>query len=460
MGRILNFIENRDITVFAVVLLLMLVGSLTVFSTTFFPEREVSDLFFKQVLFYGVGFSALIVFSFLNYSYFLKGAVQLGVFLATVGLLVLVLMIGVEIYGAKRWIDFAGVTIQASEFSKLAIILCTSYLLHQYKNYYRVGKKKFYLSILNWIFSKRSLYLLGLIGLISTIFILIFLQNSLGNSLINLFIFGSIIFFNIEFRDRFKYYFLIGILSILLGSGIIVLSNNFLVIYNIKIDIVLIVLLLFFCAFLLFRFKINIILLIASVSLLFLPSFLSFAYENILADYQRGRIETYLNPDEDSEFGSSWNREQALIAIGSAGALGKGLLQGTQTNYQYLPFSYTDFAYAAIVEQFGFIGSVIIFSLFIVLFWRLSIIIKSSNSAFGKNIAIGVTFMIFFNFFQHIGMNLGVLPITGVPLPLISYGGSSIIVTLIGIGLCLSIYKFGELERARVSKIDFKSAII
>jgi len=158
-----------------------------------------------------------------------------------------------------------------------------------------------------------------------------------------------------------------------------------------------------------------------------------------LKDFQKNRIISFLNPTIDSS-GINYQANQALIAIGSGGILGKGFGKGTQVQYGFLPGGQTDFIFAAICEDFGILSGCILILLYIILFWRLiNISFKIQNDNFSKLLIAGALISISVQSFINIGMNLNLLPITGIPLPFVSYGGSSLIVSLMLIGIVESI---------------------
>jgi len=155
-------------------------------------------------------------------------------------------------------------------------------------------------------------------------------------------------------------------------------------------------------------------------------------------DYQKERILTFINPQLDP-LGSGYHITQSIIAIGSGGFYGKGLGQGSQSQLLFLPEAQTDFIFAAIGEELGFIGIIFLIILFGILFQRLLVIFQEANDNFGKMLVLGIIIMLISEITINIGMNMGLVPITGIPLPLVSYGGSSLIATLASIGILQSI---------------------
>ncbi len=158
----------------------------------------------------------------------------------------------------------------------------------------------------------------------------------------------------------------------------------------------------------------------------------------MLKDYQKARVTTFLDPGKDP-LGRGYNIIQSKIAIGSGGISGKGFGHGTQSQLNFLPEKYSDFIFAALAEESGFLGVSLLFFLFGCVFRQIFITVKRINDSFGKLLVFGFGVMIFCNFFINIAANLSLLPVTGVPLPFISYGGSSLIATLLALGLIQNI---------------------
>lgn len=160
----------------------------------------------------------------------------------------------------------------------------------------------------------------------------------------------------------------------------------------------------------------------------------------VLKDYQRARVTSFFNPEGDP-LGSGYNVIQSMVAVGSGGMWGKGLGHGSQSQLNFLPEKHTDFIFAAIAEESGFIGAGLVLALFWILLYRLKKIADKSKDSFGSLLVAGIIVMIFFQMAVNIGMNLGIMPIAGLSLPFISYGGSFLIVTLIALGLSQSVWK-------------------
>lgn len=166
----------------------------------------------------------------------------------------------------------------------------------------------------------------------------------------------------------------------------------------------------------------------------------------LLRDYQKQRIISFLSPTTDPQ-GVGFHVIQSMIAVGSGEVLGRGLGRGTQSRLQFLPEFRTDFIFAFIAEELGFVGSILIIGLYSAIFYFLFRVLSDSGDRFGELITIGVLAMMFFQITVNIGMNIGLLPITGITLPLLSYGGSSLITTLVCLGFVASVGKYGMRKR-------------
>jgi len=160
---------------------------------------------------------------------------------------------------------------------------------------------------------------------------------------------------------------------------------------------------------------------------------------SFLKDYQKERILNFLDPSRDP-LGSGYHIIQSKIAIGSGGFFGKGFLHGTQTQLDFIPEQHTDFIFSVLAEEWGFVGTLILLvSYILLLLWGLDVA-RNAKDRFGMVVALGITFLLFWHVSINIGMGVGLLPVVGVPLPLLSYGGSFLLVTLVGIGVLINIH--------------------
>ena len=158
-----------------------------------------------------------------------------------------------------------------------------------------------------------------------------------------------------------------------------------------------------------------------------------------LQEYQQERIANFLLPDPNATFGATYNVQQALIAIGSGGLFGQGYGHGTQTQLRFLKVRHTDFIFSAISEEFGLVGSLLVIVILVLIIWRCLRTAQKARDVAGMNIAYGVATLIFFQGMVNIGVNLNVVPVSGLPLPFISYGGSGLTSLMLGIGLVQSV---------------------
>lgn len=160
---------------------------------------------------------------------------------------------------------------------------------------------------------------------------------------------------------------------------------------------------------------------------------------NLLRDYQKNRILTFLDPERDP-FGAGYHITQSKIALGSGGILGKGFLMGSQSHLNFLPEKQTDFIFTMFCEEFGFVGAIFMIILYIfILLWGLRVALKS-RSQFGRMTAMGITCTFFLYVFINMAMVMGILPVVGIPLPLVSYGGTAMLTILMGFGILMSVH--------------------
>ncbi len=164
---------------------------------------------------------------------------------------------------------------------------------------------------------------------------------------------------------------------------------------------------------------------------------------HFMHDYQRGRVLTFLNPERDP-LGAGYHITQAKIALGSGGLIGKGFLHGTQAHLQFLPEAQTDFIFSLMGEEWGFVGVLLFITLYFALILLIFRVSLNARSLFGRMLAVGVGFNLFMYFLINIGMVMGLMPVVGIPLPLISMGGSAMVATLLGFGAVLAVAVHGE----------------
>lgn len=317
-------------------------------------------LFSQQLIFFVIGFALYLIFSSLDYRLWKRFNWIFYIF----SLLFLIsAFFGAKVRGASRWIDIGGINLQPSELIKpLFILIIVSFLAKE-------GDKQV---------SRR----LKSLFIFLPILILIFRQPDLGNVLVYLFTY----------------------LSIMVADGLPLLY-------------------------------------LAISSLVFgilLPLFWF-----VLKDYQKLRLLSFINPYADP-IGAGYNSIQAMIALGSGQLLGLGLGRGTQSHLRFLPEFHTDFVFASLGEELGFVGASMVIIFYLILLGRILKAGSSTKDDFGKLMTLAIFAQLFIQVFINIGMNLGLLPITGITLPLASYGGSSIISTFIELGLVASVLRMNK----------------
>jgi rod shape determining protein RodA len=172
----------------------------------------------------------------------------------------------------------------------------------------------------------------------------------------------------------------------------------------------------------------------------------------VLKPYQVDRLTAFLNPSDDPR-DEGYQQNQSRIAIGAGEKTGRGSDAATQTRLNFLPEHHTDFIFSVVGEQYGFLGASIVLSLFALLIWRILRILTMAKNLYGALIAGGIVAMLMFQFFVNVGMTIGIMPITGVPLPLLSYGGSSVIVTLMAVGVLQSIHVQARIAAAHKPRV-------
>lgn len=360
MGRELNptLRESLDWPLVVSVTVLCILGITNLYSATN-PTAQ-SELYITQLywLAFGAGSAALV--AAVDYRYIERHGYLIFGF--GVVLLMLVLLIGNEINGARRWLNLFFFNLQPSEPMKLLLVIALAKYLH---NDPRT--------------EGRTLKDLIIPGAITAVpMMLILRQPDLGTTMV-------------------------------LG-------------------------LIFFTLMVMTRLKPRSMLTLVITGVLALP--LSWSY--LLHDYQRRRIMSFLDPESDP-LGAGWHARQSLIAIGSGGWFGKGFMQSTQNQNGFLPFQHTDFPFPIFCEEHGFVGAVLLLFLFLFLILWCIRISSHARDRFGAVVSMGVASILFWQVFINLGMVTGLLPVSGVTLPLISYGGSSVLTILLGLGLVLNI---------------------
>ncbi len=395
--------DKFDFGLLSPVIILFIAGLAAIYSSTI-NNPAAQGNFQKQLI---LGAFALIVF-FVTYSLPAKSfkAAAIPGYLLSLLLLIVVLVIGKKISGSRSWISIGFLGFQPSELAKITTIFSMALLLTK--------------SNINIDSLKDLLYLLA-IGLFPVMLIL--LEPDMGTAMVFLAMIITLIFWK-------------GISSfglfVVLSPAFVALASLFGMAYFLASLAIIVVALLIFKKNIFFSGSIFALNLAAGF-------FTDYVYK-ALSPHQQKRIQAFMDPMSDP-LGSGYNSIQAKVAIGSGGLTGKGFLAGNQTQLQFIPEQWTDFVYCVIGEEFGFIGSVIILGLFFYLFTRILKIAYSSKDEFLSLVAIGILSVYFVHFAINLGMVVGIMPVIGIPLPFVSYGGSSLVVNMFMLGVVANIYR-------------------
>lgn len=391
--------RQLDWSLLITVVCLIGLGLAAIFSAT---HHEVGHGEFVRQLLYLVP-ATLTALLFVLYDYAWLYRASHVIYWVNLSLLTWVLLGGHSALGAQRWINLGFMTIQPSEFAKLALIVTLARVLS-----------------LAPARSPQTLLKVGLhVGIPA---LLIFRQPDLGTSLV----FGAITLGMLIWAGL-PAALLFALVSPIISLIINAWSGWLWTLYLIGL------------AWWLYRW----LRLHWSLKTLAWGLNVAFAYAipvvwGLLKPYQRQRLVVFMNPEGDP-LGSGYHIIQSKVAIGSGGLTGKGYLEGTQTQLHFIPEQHTDFIFSVIGEELGFLGGVLVILLFLLLAWRGVAIAERVRDPFGSLIVIGIISMMLFHFFVNVGMTTGIMPVTGIPLPFISAGGTSLLTNCTAIGLLLSI---------------------
>ncbi|KAF0129004.1 MAG: rod shape determining protein RodA [Bacteroidetes bacterium] len=387
-----------ELPVVLLYLALTLIGWLSIYAAVYNEEHksifDISQRYGKQLLWIGLAL-VLGLFVMLTDTRFFNGFAFI-IYLVTIGMLVAVLLFGSTIAGSKSWFQIGDFKLQPAEFAKFSTGLALAAFLNRLDTYISQTRTK--------IIS---------IGIIVLPAILILMQYDTGSALV----FSAFVL--VLFREGLSPIPLIlGLIAVVL----FILTLYFSPLYVIIGIAVLLALSLFFT-----RRNIQVImrlLAVFAVASLFVVS-VGFVFDSVLEPHQRSRINVLLGLDEDLR-GAGYNVHQSKIAIGSGGFAGKGFLQGTQTKFNFVPEQSTDFIFCTVGEEWGFLGTTVLIGLYMMLFMRLIRMAERQRSTFSRVYGYSVVSVLFFHFAINIAMTIGLAPVIGIPLPFVSYGGSSL----------------------------------
>ena len=394
-----NIIGKIDWPLLLMYLALVVIGVTTIYAAAYNENHpnilDMSQHYGKQALFLGVSVFMGLIIMLIDAKFF--NAFAYVIYGLSILTLLYVLVAGSTIAGSKSWIQLGFFSFQPSEFAKFGTALAVAH----------------YLGDINTDFSKLKTQMIAY-AMVLFPMMLVLCQGDAGSALVFL------VFILVFYREGMSgNILLIGLAAVVLFLLTLYFSKWY----------VLIGLAVIFIALMFFieRSKKNIWKLIAifAVSVMFVFS-VDFFFYKVLKQHQRTRINIILGVEKDTR-GVGYNLHQSKIAIGSGGFAGKGYMQGTMTKYNFVPEQHTDFIFCTIGEEVGFVGSFVLLSLYLALLIRIILLAERQRSPFSRIYGYAIASIIFFHLMVNIGMTIGLMPVIGIPLPFLSYGGSSLL---------------------------------
>ena len=416
-------ISRIDWTLVFLYLVLIFLGSAIIYSADFEPNT-IENFFWKsrfnkQIVWVSLAIILTVLVMFTGYSTI--QALSWIIYLIFLVFLVMVLFFGEEVANSRSWFDFGLFKIQPSEFMKVATILGLSYFLNKTKSLSRLRDLLIAISIL----------------LIPAVLVL--LQGDAGTAII----FFSLFF--VLYREGMPTFLFIAPIALVFIFLITLIMDQMGSTLYLIIGICVLALIIIG----LFGRSLFKSLVITGVTAFLVVIILSvnFVLDDILKPHQEARILSLISPGS-FEKGVGWQVMQSKIAIGSGGFLGKGFLQGTQTKLDYVPEQDTDFIFCTVGEEFGWLGSVSLLIIYFIFINRLIVLAERQKSSFARVYGYGVASIFFFHVSVNISMTLGLVPVAGIPLPLLSYGGSSLW------AFTIMLFLFIRIDAERMSVLD------
>ncbi len=393
-----NILSNIDWYTLALYLALALIGWLSVYAAVYDEQHQsifdMSQRYGKQLLWIGMALLLGFIIILLDPKFFVAFAWL--IYAITLLSLLAVLFFGTTIAGSKSWFQIGGFAIQPAEFAKFG----TALMLAAYLSGRDVDFQRF-----------KTRVVAAVIILMPAVLTL--LQYDTGSALV----FGSFII--VFYRE--------GMSGLPIVLGVVAIVLFILAVVFTPTAVVIGLLILFALSLFVIKRKWSVILrmLLILIGLAAFSYSVDYIFDNILEPHQQTRINVLLGLEDDL-LGAGYNVHQSKIAIGSGGFWGKGFLQGTQTKFNFVPEQSTDFIFCTVGEEWGFLGALLVISLFLLLFARLINLAERQRSKFARIYGYGVVSVMFFHFAVNIGMTIGLVPVIGIPLPFVSYGGSSL----------------------------------
>lgn len=394
-----TIINKTDWLVTLIYFALVFMGWLNIYAAVYDGEttQRIFDLSLnsgRQLIW--IGSSILIIIAILTIDLRFYESFAYAIYGLVIGLLLLVLVAGREVAGSTSWFELGGLRLQPSEFAKFATALAVAKFMSG-SMYKIVRKKDFLITIALILFPSALIMLQGDTGtaLVFGAFVIVMYREGLNPWLIVLGLFAILIFILTLFVGK-----------LYLMGGIITIAVIFIALGSKRLKRILLIM-------------------SAAAAVAIMVLSVDYFVSEILRPHQQNRIKALINPSGDP-LGYGWNVTQSKIAIGSGGMMGKGFLNGTQTIYGFVPEQSTDFIFCTLGEEQGWIGSLVIIGLFVILLTRLVALAERQKSRFARIYGYSVASIIFIHFMVNIGMTIGLFPVIGIPLPFFSYGGSSL----------------------------------
>ncbi|MBK7259991.1 MAG: rod shape-determining protein RodA [Ignavibacteriae bacterium] len=398
----LNYLQRHfDLQIGISSLLLTIIGLVSVYSATY--DARASDIFFKQLAWSGAGTVVLIAMALFPYR--LLQTISIPAWLFSLLLLVIVLLLGKTVSGSTSWFNLGSFRIQPSEFAKITTVLALASYLSRSD-----------VSLRN----PRDLFLAG--GIVLAPVALIMMQPDFGTAVI----YGGMAFAVMYWGGASQFTLLSVVAPAAAAVGALFGTTPFLIVVAVMGVLIYLTKEHRLVAAVVFSFMV-----LVGISV-------QFIYDG-MKPYQQRRIDTFLDPGADP-LGAGYNILQSKVAIGSGGVFGKGYLHGSQTQLNFIPEQWTDFIFCVPGEEFGFIGAATVLVLFAVFLMRGVTLASKVKSKYASYVAIGLTATIATHVFINIGMALGLFPVIGVPLPFLSYGGSSLLSNAAMVGILMNLY--------------------
>lgn len=457
-----------------VILFLMLIvfGWLNLYAANFNPENPVffdtGKEYFKQLMWIGFSFGFIWLISLTDSKFFVEFAyIFYGL---TIFLLIVVLLFGKEVNGAKAWVEFGPLRLQPAEFTKVAVSLSLAramsrfgFSFHRWSHLFKIGGILLLPILLIFLQNDTGS------ALVYFVFVLMFYREGLSPLILVAGVIAAVVAIMAFLIDLPVVFLIIGaslLLYVLYKRGFqvvkqslviaaVVMGGGFLLsltgLYKWSLFYAVAITLLALSGWMLYRrfakkekyLQVGVLMMWMAVALAFSSEYF---YHNILSPYQLTRIEVLFGLKEDL-LGAGYNVNQSKIAIGSGGLVGKGFLQGTQTKFNFVPEQSTDFIFCTVGEEWGFAGTSLVVILFVALLLRLIYLAERQHSAFSRIYGYCVACLVFFHLAINVGMTIGLAPVIGIPLPLFSYGGSSLW------GFSLLLFVFLKLDTNRTELI-------